>query len=93
MHSDGVLTVPELARFAASRGLDFLAVTDHNTVSHHAELPAASAAHQISLLPGQEVTTERGHANALGPIGWVDFREPPGRLASRLRARWRAAFR
>ncbi len=77
VHSDGVLTVPELARFAASRGLDFLAVTDHNTVSHHAELPAASAAHQISLLPGQEVTTERGHANALGPIGWVDFREPP----------------
>jgi hypothetical protein len=77
VHSDGVLTVPELARFAASRGLDFIAVTDHNTVSHHHELAAAAAAHQVVLLPGQEVTTERGHANALGDMPWVDFREPP----------------
>jgi len=77
LHSDGLMTVPELAKFAAGRGLDFLAVTDHNTVSHHAELPAAAAAHGITLLPGQELTTERGHANAFGDIGWVDFREPP----------------
>jgi len=77
VHSDGAMTVPELARFAAGRGLDFLAVTDHNTVSHHSELPAASAAHGIALIPGQEVTTEAGHANAFGSIGWVDFREPP----------------
>jgi hypothetical protein len=77
VHSDGGMTVPELARFAAGRGLDFLAITDHNTISHHAELPAAGAAHGIALLPGQEVTTETGHANALGKIGWVDFRERP----------------
>jgi len=77
VHSDGGMTVPELARFAAGRGLDFLAVTDHNTISHHSELPAAGAAHGIALVPGQEVTTEAGHANALGRIGWVDFREPP----------------
>ena len=77
VHSDGEMTVPELAAFAAGRGLDFLAVTDHNTISQHAELPAAAAAHGISLLPGQEVTTERGHANAFGEIGWIDFREPP----------------
>jgi hypothetical protein len=76
VHSDGVMTVPELARFAAGRGLDFLAVTDHNTISHHAELPAASAAQGITLVPGQEVTTESGHANAFGDIPWVDFREP-----------------
>ena len=36
VHSDGGLTVPELVALAAERGLDFLAVTDHNTVSHHA---------------------------------------------------------
>jgi hypothetical protein len=77
LHSDGRMTVPELARFGASRGLDFLAVTDHNTISHHAELPAAESAHAITLLPGQELTTEQGHANAFGDIGWVDFREPP----------------
>jgi hypothetical protein len=77
VHSDGVMTVPELARFAAGRGLDFLAITDHNTVSHHAELAGAGAAHGIALVPGQEVTTEAGHANVLGDVGWVDFREPP----------------
>jgi hypothetical protein len=77
VHSDGEMTVPELARFAAGRGLDFLAVTDHNTVSHHAELAAAGSAHGISLVPGQEVTIEAGHANVLGDVGWIDFREPP----------------
>src|SRR5712691_602703 len=77
VHSDGVLTVPELARFAAGRGLDFLAVTDHNTISHHQELPAAASTYRIALLPGQEVTTEQGHANAFGDLPWVDFREPP----------------
>ncbi len=76
VHSDGVMTVPELARFAAGRGLDYVAVTDHNTVSHHAELPAAAAAHGIVLIPGQEVTAEAGHANAFGDIGWIDFRTP-----------------
>jgi len=76
VHSDGVQTVPELARFAAVRGLDFIAVTDHNTVSHHRELPAAAARYGITLLPGQEVTTAGGHAGALGEVGWVDFRLP-----------------
>jgi len=77
VHSDGVMTVPELARFAAGRGLDFLAITDHNTVSHHRELGAAASRHGIALIAGQEVTTDRGHANALGELPWVDFRQPP----------------
>ena len=76
VHSDGVSTVASLAALAAGRGLDFLAVTDHNTVSHHAELAGASRTYGITLLPGQEVTTDRGHANAFGAIGWVDFRRP-----------------
>ena len=77
VHSDGAMSVPELARFAVSRGLDFLAVTDHNTVSHHRELPAASARYGITLLPGQEVTTADGHAGVLGDTGWIDFRRSP----------------
>ena len=77
VHSDGGLTVSELAALAARRGLDFLAVTDHNTVSHHAELAAASRRYGITLLPGQEVTTDGGHAGALGDIGWIDFRDEP----------------
>lgn len=79
VHSDGALTIPELAAFAVRQGLDFLAITDHNTVSHHAVLPDVSARYGITLLPGQEVTTASGHANAFGDIGWIDFREPPDR--------------
>ena len=77
VHSDGVLTVLELAVLAVRRGLDFLAVTDHNTVSHHAELAGAARRYGITLLPGQEVTTDGGHAGALGDVGWIDFRREP----------------
>ncbi len=77
VHSDGDETVAGLARLAAGQGLDFLAVTDHNTISHHAELRWASSVYGIIMLPGQEVTTNGGHAGALGDVGWVDFREPP----------------
>jgi len=77
VHSDGVLTVAELAVLAAERGLDFIAVTDHNTVSHHAELAAAARRYGITLIPGQEVTTDGGHAGALGDVGWIDFRREP----------------
>jgi hypothetical protein len=76
LHSDGALSVAGLARLVAERGLDFAAITDHNTVSHHAELPAAAARYGITLVPGQEVTTEAGHAGVLGDIGWIDFRAP-----------------
>ncbi|WP_246080129.1 CehA/McbA family metallohydrolase [Nonomuraea mesophila] len=74
LHSDGSLSIPELAELAHGRGLDFLAVTDHNTVSHHPWL--AKIDREITLIPGQEVTTDRGHANVFGDVGWVDFRQP-----------------
>ncbi len=76
VHSDGAMTVPELAVLAVHRGLDFVAVTDHNTVSHHASLAAAAARYGVILIPGQEVTTANGHANVFGDTGWVDFRLP-----------------
>jgi hypothetical protein len=75
-HSDGVMSVAELAAYAVERGLDFVAVTDHNTVSHHASLGPMSSRYGVTLLPGQEVTTELGHAGVLGDTGWIDFREP-----------------
>jgi hypothetical protein len=82
LHSDGALSIDELAALAADNGLDFLAITDHNTVSHHEFLPAAGARYGVALLPGQEVTTADGHANAFGDIGWIDFREPADRWAA-----------
>jgi hypothetical protein len=75
-HSDGSLSVPELAAAAVQTRLDVLAVTDHNTVSHQRELASVGSRYGIALVPGQELTTDRGHANAFGDIGWIDFRRP-----------------
>ncbi len=76
VHSDGALTIESLAALARARGLDVLAVTDHNTTSHHPHLAAVARWSQVLLLPGQEVTTDVGHANCFGDVGWVDFRRP-----------------
>jgi len=79
VHSDGILTVHGLACLARERGLDFMAVTDHNTTSHHAELPAAAAYAETILIPGFEITTDLGHSNCFGADRFVDFRNSPDR--------------
>lgn len=87
VHSDGELTLDELAELAVRCGLDFLAVTDHNTVSHHQYLQKASRRQHIVLIPGQEVTTDRGHANVFGDIGWIDFHRRPAQWMRDVRTR------
>ena len=62
-----------LVNKARELGLDFLAITDHNTVSHHAFLPQL-AGEDLLLIPGQEVTTYFGHMNVWGTSRWCDFR-------------------
>lgn len=76
IHSDGAESISQLAARAARAGLDFLAITEHNTISHHRHLSGEGARHGITLIPGQEMTTHRGHANAFGDIGFIDFRRP-----------------
>jgi hypothetical protein len=73
VHSDGLNTVEEIVASAMERGLDFLAVTDHNTNTHHEELARLSHL-PITLIPGEEVTTYWGHANMWGLREWIDFR-------------------
>ena len=87
LHSDGDLSLHQLSEQAALHGLDFLAITEHNTVSHHLHLPEVGERYDITLLPGQEITTHRGHANAFGEIGWIDFREPADRWVEEVAAR------
>lgn len=88
-YSDARGSLENLLRVAEGRGLEILAVTDHNTVSHHAAL--ATAETPLLLVPGQEVTTSRGHANVWGDIGWADFRlrgaEDVSRLVAQVKAR------
>ena len=92
VHSDGAFTVAELARFAAAQGLDFLAVTDHNTTSHHAELKDAAARYGITLIPGQEVTTEDGARERARRRGLDRLPRAARPLAGHHRAARRAAL-
>ncbi|MBI1256753.1 MAG: PHP domain-containing protein [Chloroflexi bacterium] len=73
IHSDGDSTAKAVIDAAQALGLDFLAVTDHNNVTHLMEI-AALGVQKIVLIPGYEVTTYRGHWNVWGPDTWVDFR-------------------
>ena len=60
---------------AADRGLDFVAVTEHNTNSHVRELTALQPYFdRLLLIPGMELTTFQGHANAFGVSEPIDFR-------------------
>ena len=80
-HSDARWTAGELARAATARGLSFLALTDHNTLSGREELRAA-APHLLQL-PGTELTTFYGHATVLGeldPARWTRLEPQKGTL-------------
>lgn len=60
---------------AAEAGLDFIAVTDHNTSSHFGVLRELQPYFdRLLLIPGAEITTFGGHANVFGPSRWIDFR-------------------
>jgi hypothetical protein len=56
-------------------GLDFVAVTDHNTASHTSAMRELQAYYDtLLLIPGREITTFHGHLNVLGPTGPLAFR-------------------
>ncbi|MBS1821917.1 MAG: PHP domain-containing protein [Acidobacteria bacterium] len=60
---------------AAARGLDFIAITDHNTISHFdAERELAPYFDRMLFIPGREITTFQGHANVFGTTEFIDFR-------------------
>lgn len=64
---------------AARRGLDFVAVTEHNTTSHAQELYEAQPFFdRMLLVPGREITTFFGHFNIFGITDHLDFRIAPG---------------
>ncbi|HYV45573.1 MAG TPA: CehA/McbA family metallohydrolase [Myxococcaceae bacterium] len=69
-------TLDEIAAYArGTAGLDFAVITDHNTVSHLDFVSDAQGRHPDFLfVPGLEITTYWGHANAYGMTRWVDFR-------------------
>ena len=72
---DAEPTIDEVATFARGRGLDFVLLSDHNTVSQLELMGSAQARHpELLLIPGVEYTTYAGHANGIGATEYVDFR-------------------
>jgi hypothetical protein len=88
IHSDGKFEMAVIADRAARAGLDFLALTDHNTMSAH-PVPAGAP---LVMVPGFELTTFHGHHPIYGidrTIPWhVDGRVVPlAELAPLIRER------
>lgn len=72
---DATASLDAIADWAAGHGLDFVVVTDHNTVSHLDWLLDAQMRHpDVLLVPGTEFTTYDGHMNAFGVSAWVDHK-------------------
>lgn len=60
---------------AQAAGLDFVAVSDHNTVAHFGALRELQPFFDgMLLIPAIEVTTFHGHANVFAPDRFIDFR-------------------
>lgn len=60
---------------ARAAGLDFVALTDHNTVSQLQDIRELQPYFdRLLLIPGMELTTFQGHANVFGLQQWLEFR-------------------
>ena len=81
-HSDGANTVDEIVDYTRRAGLDYFALTDHNTISHWDDLARLNDGAPL-LIPGEEITMYGGHANVWGLKDWIDFR---GTDADKVRA-------
>jgi hypothetical protein len=89
-HSDGscasgTLRIPcpviRTLEAAKAAHLDFIAITDHNTLTQAEAMRELQPAFpDLLLIPGSEVTTFYGHANALGLSHPVDFQLGSKRL-------------
>lgn len=63
------------AETAASRGLDFIAITDHNATAHYNDMRELQPYFdRLLLIPGREITTFWGHFNIFGVTRFIDYR-------------------
>lgn len=67
------------AQAATRRGLDFIAITDHNTMSQYEGMRELQPYFdKLLLIPGREITTFWGHFNVFGFTDFVDYRVVKG---------------
>ncbi len=85
-HSEAQGALHDLLAAAQAQGLDFLAITEHNTVSHLVDMAGWPEPPSPLVIPAMELTTYHGHANALGIRRWHDFRRCTPEQMAALRA-------
>jgi hypothetical protein len=73
---DGALSIPQLQREAARRGLDVIAVTAHNNRVALDLDSGGSDRGAVVIVPGQEITAPLYHLVALGTNQLIDWRLP-----------------
>ena len=71
-HSDGTSSPAVVAAAAEAAELDYISLTDHNTVSGWSSMRQALTGRTL-LIRGCEVTSRRGHANVHGLGGPIDI--------------------
>ena len=60
---------------AVRRGLDFIAISDHNATSQYDAMRELQPYFdKVLLIPAREITTFNGHMNLLGTTSYLDFR-------------------
>ena len=69
-HSDGKNTVAEIVEAARREKLDFISLTDHNTVSGFSSIPNDEG---LLVIRGMELTTYYGHALTLGLSSFINW--------------------
>lgn len=83
--SDGLLSPAELVHQAASAGITYFAITDHDSTDGQAEaLAAAEQYPDLTLIPGIEVSTDvpEGEVHVLGYLIDIENAELQATLAS-----------
>jgi hypothetical protein len=84
-HSDGACTTAKggeapcplyhTVQAAVTHGLDFIAISDHNTSSHYEAMRELQPNFDnLLLIPAVEITTFQGHANVFGTTEPINFR-------------------
>jgi predicted metal-dependent phosphoesterase TrpH len=76
VESDGTNTVAENVALAIERGLDGIAITDHDTTAGYAEAERASAGSGLRIVPGIEFSAEHDGASLHVLAYWVDPANP-----------------
>ncbi len=66
IHYDAIHSPEDMVRTAAQKGLDAIAITDHDTLNGIREAVKCSKKYGIEVIPGEEISSNHGHIVALG---------------------------